>query len=153
MRAHHCIAVAGLALAMLAAEAPSFTGDWKLNPQKSSWGHKPKPTNISVKIEGSDPDFRYSGMIIDANGEETRFQVVCPVDGKEHPVMTSSGPGKMTIRRVNSYSTISTFHSDDGKYSETATTTISPDSKELTRRMQSKGPDGSAAWTEVYDRQ
>ena len=153
MRVCSYIAAACLTFAMLAADAPSFTGDWRLNAQKSTWGHKPKPTNVIVKIEGADPDFRYSGTITGANGDQTSFHVACPVDGNEHPVTTSYGAGRMTIRRVNAHTAVSTFRSDDGKYQETATTTISPDSRELTRRMESKAPDGSATWVEVYERQ
>jgi hypothetical protein len=136
-----------------AAQAPQVAGTWRLNASKSSWGHKPQPTSVVVKIEGGDPEYRYSGTITDANGEESRFDVACPVDGQEHAVKTSYGPGKMTIRRVNAYTTTASFKSDDGKYFETATTTVSRDGRELTRRVQNKGPDGSATWTEVYDRQ
>lgn len=153
MRLSHYLAALALCAGMWAAQAPDSAGTWRLNTAKSSWGHKPRPTNVVVKIEGGDPDYRYSGTITDPNGEESRFDVACPVDGQEHAVKTSYGSGKMSIRRVNAYTTTATFRSDDGKYSETATTTVSRDGRELTRRLQNKGPDGAATWTEVYDRE
>jgi len=147
------LALAALMVGIAVAQAPNLSGTWKLNAQKSSWGKKPKPVNVIVTVEHNEPQFKYSGTVTDANGNPSNFAVECPIDGQEHPVTTSYGPGKIAIKRLNPYTTESTYKSDDGKYTETATTSVSRDGKEMTRRLHSKGPDGDATWTEVYDRQ
>jgi hypothetical protein len=58
----------------------------------------------------------------------------------------------MTLRRVSPSVTVSDFQSDDGKFSETARTTVSSDGKQMVREIHAKSPDGETSWTEVYDR-
>lgn len=103
-------------------------------------------------MEQSQPALKYSGAITDTNGSQTTFDLDAAIDARQHSVKTSYGPGKITLKRLNAYTVASDFHSDDGKFTETATTAVSRDGRTLTRRIRTKGPDGEASWTEVYDR-
>ena len=40
----------------LAADKPDFSGDWKMNSQKSSYGPIPMPSSFTRKITQKDPD-------------------------------------------------------------------------------------------------
>lgn len=135
-----------------AARTPNFTGTWALNIEKSSWGKKAKPQSVIVNVEQSQPELKYSGTATDTNGNQTTFDLDAAIDAHEHAVKTSYGPGKITLKRINAYTVTSDFHSDDGKFTETATTAVSRDGRTLTRRMHTKGPDGDVSWTEVYNR-
>jgi hypothetical protein len=141
------------AAAIIGAQIPNLTGTWNLNVQKSSWGKKIQPQSVVVNLEHAEPRFKYSGATSDINGNRNTFELDTTIDGQEHPVKTSYGPGRMTMKRSNPYTITSDFRSDDGKFAETATTTVSPDGRTMTRRMHTKSPDGEATWTEVYDKQ
>ena len=131
---------------------PNFNGTWTLNIEKSTWGKKAKPQSVIVNVQQSQPELKYSGTATDTNGNQTTFDLDAAIDAREHAVKTSYGPGKITLKRINAYTVASDFHSDDGKFTETATTAVSRDGRTLTRRMHTKGPDGDVSWTEVYNR-
>ncbi len=128
------------AFALSAAQIPNLSGTWNLDVAKSSWGKKAKPQSVSVQLEHNEPNLKYSGVATDADGNQTKFDLDTPIDGQEHPVKTSYGPGKIAIKRVNPYTTNSVFQSDDGKFTERAITTVSRDGRTLTRAMHTKGP-------------
>lgn len=48
-----CVFTAGL---LSAADKPNFTGQWKLNVEKSNFGPMPAPSSQTLKIEHTDPD-------------------------------------------------------------------------------------------------
>jgi hypothetical protein len=140
---------------MLAIAAAPFNmgGKWRLNLDKSKWGKRDKPTGIEISIEHQDPKLKYKGTVINADGTDKRdFSFEGAIDGKEYPAIGADGAGKMSIRRVNAYTTTWTYHSNDGKVTEEAQTTISSDGKVLTRRIHRKAPNGDFVWTEVYDK-
>jgi len=146
------LSAAALPLLMFAATVPNLSGTWKLNLEKSQWGKKEKPTSVIVKIEHNDPAWKYTGTVIQPNGEQKSFSFDGAIDGKERDAISAYGPGKMRINRVNRFTTVSTFHTNDGRFTETARTT-STDGQVMTRRMHLKSPGGDVSWVEVYDKQ
>ena len=50
-----CILVAALASFAWAADKPNFSGDWKLNPAKSTMGPVPAPTTYVRKVTHAEP--------------------------------------------------------------------------------------------------
>ena len=44
------------ASALMAADKPNFSGEWKLNVDKSTFGPMPPPTSQVLKIEHTDPE-------------------------------------------------------------------------------------------------
>jgi hypothetical protein len=144
-----------LLLAALVAHlrAADISGSWQLNVDQSRWGNRPKPQSATLNIEHQEPAIKYSGRVMNPTGEDGRdYTFSGAIDGKPYPATSAYGPGKLTIKRVDDSTTTSQFQSDDGKYTETARTSISRDGKRLTRRMTAQGPQGRSTWTEVYDR-
>jgi len=148
------LAAMSCSAALFAADQPaSMGGTWKLNIERSNWGKRDKPTQGDIQIEQTDPSFKYKGSVLNANGTDVRkFEFDGAIDGKSYPVSGPEGAGAITIKRVNATTIQSHYTSGDGKVFEDATTSISRDGKELTRRVRRKGPDGEVTWTEVYDK-
>ena len=140
--------------ALAAAQVANMSGAWNLNVSKSKWGKHPRPTSIVITIDHREPALDYSGEVVAATGQDARkFTFHGAIDGKPYPVTGELGEqGKMTVRRVSPNVTVSDFQSDDGKFSETARTTVSSDGKQMVREIHAKSPEGETSWTEVYDR-
>ena len=88
-----------LALAALPAVAkPDFTGDWKLNNSKSTFGEMPAPDSMSIKVDHKEPKIttvsKQSGQMGDLE-----FHATYTTDGKE---CTNEGfqgaPFKSTVK-------------------------------------------------------
>jgi hypothetical protein len=72
-----------LAVAALPALAkPNFTGDWKLNIAKSTFGDIPAPDSATYKIDHADPKMT---SVAKQSGQmgEIEIDVTCTTDGKE----------------------------------------------------------------------
>jgi hypothetical protein len=143
---------AAIPLLLWAAVVPNLTGTWKLNVEKSKWGKKEKPTSVIVHVEHNEPAWKYSGVVTLPNSEEKTFSYDGAIDAKERDATSAYGPGKMTVRRVNRFTIDATFHTNDNRYIETASTS-STDARVMTRRMHLKSPDGEVSWVEIYDKQ
>jgi hypothetical protein len=148
------IAAISYSAALFAADQPAnMGGTWKLNVERSKWGKRDKPTHGDIQIEQRDASFKYKGSVLNANGTDARrFEFDGAIDGKSYPVSGPDGAGAITMKRVNDTTIQSHYTSSDGKVFEDATTSISRDGKELTRRVRRKGPEGEFTWTEVYDK-
>jgi hypothetical protein len=158
MASSRIVSALAFAIAVASAQVPDLSGTWQLNVAKSGWGKHPKPTGGTVVIEHHEPALKYTGTVAVNNGTETtdgprKFSFDGAIDGKEYPVMGTTGPGTMTIRRESPTTVVSELKSSQGAVLETARTTISADGKRLIREMKAKGPAGEMSWTEVYDRQ
>jgi len=140
------------ALAVVSAQIPNLSGTWNLNVEKSSWGKKTVPQGVVVKVEHNEPRLKYTGATTAVNGDQSVYDLDTTMDATAHPVKTSYGSGQVIAKRVNPYTVSTEFRSDDGKFTETATMILSHDRNTMTRRMHTKGPDGEASWTEVYNK-
>jgi len=75
--------LAFLALAALPALAkPNFSGDWKLNISKSTFGEIPAPDSMTYKIDHADPKIITTSK---QSGQMGEFEMhsTCTTDGKE----------------------------------------------------------------------
>jgi hypothetical protein len=147
-----CALCVSFPLILWAVVVPNLTGTWNLNGEKSHWGKKEKPAAVIVQIEHNEPAWKYSGTVTMPDSEQKKFSYDGAIDGKEHDAISTYGPGKMSIKRLNRFTTVSSFHTNDGRFVETATTT-STDGRVMTRRMHLKSPDGEVSWVEVYEKQ
>jgi len=120
-----------LPLGLTAADAINLTGRWLLNLQRSRYGNLRKPLAIVIQIDHNEPALSYAGSITSADEDTREFGYVGAIDGKQYPVGRSYGDGKIVFRRHDRYTLISVFKSDDGKYAETARTSVSADGKLL----------------------
>ena len=83
MRNSVLAAVAAVAfLAGVAVAKPNFTGDWKLNPSKSSFGDFPAPSSMTMKIGHEDPNLKVATSMASDRGEFT-WEAAYTTDGKE----------------------------------------------------------------------
>lgn len=146
------LAWTALSLAVCAAPVPNLSGTWVLNIEKSRWGKKPKPQSVVVVIEHNEPALKYTGTVVDANGDSRHFTVEGLIDGKEYPVAGDHGEGTIVLRRLNATTTSHELRSNDGRFVETATSRLSLDGKVLTRRLRQRSPEATLSWTEVYEK-
>ncbi|MGA7931839.1 MAG: hypothetical protein WCA20_38295 [Candidatus Sulfotelmatobacter sp.] len=75
-----------LATAAVAAGSPSkptFTGDWKVNVEKSDFGMLFAPKSATIKIDHKDPNLKLSDIETNEQGETSQTDSNCTTDGKE----------------------------------------------------------------------
>lgn len=146
-------ALAALSLGICAAQAPTFSGLWRLNPARSHWGEKQVPTGVTVEIEQQGDSLKYSGAVMDAFGDERQFEFAGASDGKEYATVRDTGPGKVIIERLTPFVLLVTFKSDDGAVTETSRMALSRDGRTLTCQIRISRPGRDMRWTEVYEKQ
>jgi hypothetical protein len=147
------LAVLLLSLGACGAKAPDLSGSWKLDVEKSNWGKNVrKPVGVSLEIRHDEPVLKYSGTVVDAQGESRGFYFEGAIDGREYPARETFADGKIVFERKPGNVIASTFLSADGTVTETAETSVSAGGKTLTRRIRLKRPGSDLSWTERYDR-
>jgi len=82
--------------AVLADDKPDFTGEWKLNVDKSDFGPTPmKPDKLILKVDHKDPNITINQTIATPQGERSSDQNFV-IDGKEQTRSTPQGDVKFT---------------------------------------------------------
>jgi hypothetical protein len=137
--------VAAMGASLLASDVANMSGTWILDVQKSKWNQKPPPQSVRITIEHNEPKLKYEGTTTDANDVTKKFAFDGAIDGKDY--------NGITVSRLTPYTTTSTEKSEDGKYQEVTTTTVTKNGSHLVRRVQATGPDGKQTWTELYRRE
>jgi hypothetical protein len=69
-------------MAGVAVAKPNFTGDWKLNAAKSSFGEFPAPSSLTMKIGHEDPNLKVATTMAGDFGEFS-WEAAYTTDGKE----------------------------------------------------------------------
>jgi hypothetical protein len=141
-----------LVCCLAAAQNASMAGTWHLNVEKSKWGSANKPVSVVLTVEHNDPNIHYHGNVTYASEDERPFVFSGSFDGKPYPMSRSFGNGLITLTRLDPRTVESVFRTDDGAYTETARTTLSPDGRTLTRLLRVTSPEGTKKWTEVYEK-
>ena len=77
-----CVAGALLSVSAMAADKPDFSGEWKLNIDKSDFGPMPPPSSQTQKIDHKDPILKISTVQSGADGDST-VDASYTTDGKE----------------------------------------------------------------------
>jgi hypothetical protein len=134
-----------------AAQA-NFSGTWKLNREKSRYGSLRKPVSVIVTIMHKEPAFQYSGSVVDADGDLRNFEFSGNIDGRDYPATRAFGHGAVSLKWIAPNAMTATFRSNDGKWVEITTWSLSRTGRTLTQRVRLKGPDGEISWTEIYDK-
>ncbi|MCC6591310.1 MAG: hypothetical protein IT168_31785 [Bryobacterales bacterium] len=140
-----------MAALLMAADPASLNGTWVLDVHKSNFGKVRKPASGVITIQHAEPKLRYTGTNTFAN-EKSDYGFDGSIDGKAYTATHASGPGTMTIKRLDSRTIESYYKADAGGYEESARTSISADGKVLTRKITVKAKDGTYSWTEIYNR-
>ncbi len=134
---------------------PNFTGVWKLNISKSSFGQIPPPGSQTDTIDDSEPSVKIAedqkgGMMGDMN-----LTTTVSTDGKE---TTSTGMGGTPVTSIAHWDGIAlvidsktSFQGSDVKIKDTYT--LSSDGKTLTEVTHIESGMGNFDTTSVYDKQ
>jgi hypothetical protein len=134
---------------------PNFTGVWKLNISKSSFGQIPPPGSQTDTIDDSEPSVKIAedqkgGMMGDMN-----LTTTVSTDGKE---TTSQGMGGAPVTSIAHWDGIAlvidsktSFQGADVKIKDTYT--LSSDGKTLTEVTHIESSMGNFDTTSVYDKQ
>lgn len=120
------VAAAGMAMA---ADKPDFSGDWKMDADKSVFGPMPPPTSMTRKIDHKDPDVTVNlsqsspqgdmNAIIkySTDGKETTNSLMgndvkskAAWDGKALVITSAANFGGADVKLINKWTL-----SDDGK--------------------------------------
>lgn len=72
-----------LSLAGAAGAAPNFSGNWKLNIDKSDLGPMPPPTSLTVKVDHADPNLKYAVSQTGGPQGDQEYELKYTTDGKE----------------------------------------------------------------------
>ncbi len=143
-------AAAGIAMA---ADKPDFSGNWKLDADKSVFGPIPPPTSLTSKIDHKDPDLsitttqsgaqgdRTDTMKYSTDGKETTNSMMgsdvktkAVWDGKILVITSNPNFGGAEMKLTNKYS-------------------LSDDGKTLTQALSISGPQGDFDLTFVLVKQ
>jgi hypothetical protein len=74
--------LAAIASLAMAADKPNFSGNWKLDIDKSTFGPIPPPTSMTRKIDHSDPAVTVEEAMSGAQGDQNSTRKYA-TDGKE----------------------------------------------------------------------
>jgi len=77
-----CVAATLVTTPAMAADKPDFSGEWKLNVEKSDFGPIPPPTSQTQKIDHKDPVLKITTNQNGMDGEFTT-DATYSTDGKE----------------------------------------------------------------------
>jgi hypothetical protein len=130
----------------------NLTGTWQLNPEKSVCVSCKKPLAVVLHIDHREPALTYSGVVTYAAEDSRPFSFAGAIDGKEYPMERSYGMGTAVLRRIDGVTFESVYRSKDGKTVETTRTSIAPNGKTLTRRIQAHSAGVKSSATEIYER-
>src|SRR5260370_23828026 len=95
-------AIAALASLAMAADKPNFTGSWKLDPDKSTFGPIPPPSSMTRKIDHTDPALNLTEDRSGPQGDQT-LVFKYSTDGKETTNELMGNPVKATAACAGRY--------------------------------------------------
>jgi len=75
--------LATVATATGADKQRRLTGDWKVDVEKSDFGMLFAPKSATIKIDQKDPNFKFSDVEMNEQGETSRTESNCTTNGKE----------------------------------------------------------------------
>ena len=147
------VLIVALASFAVAADKPNFSGDWKINIDKSVFGPMPPPSSMTRKIAHTDPALSYDEAQSGAQGDLQRT-VKYSTDGKETTNDFMGQPTKSTAAWDGSKLVITTkaeFGGTEVKLIDTWS--LSTDGKEFTDVMHIVSPQGEFDITFVLNKQ
>jgi hypothetical protein len=146
--------VAGLGTAL--AERSNFSGEWKLNVDKSDFGMAPAVSNRTDKIVHKDPSLQITRAQTTAAGAGTS-EYTCTTDGKECAVSITGGAVKLSGAAFKWVEDTLTFDGkgtyNGGDLSIHEKWALSPDGKALTIQRHLTVSVGEADQTLVLEKQ
>jgi len=152
----HVLAIfAVLALSALPALAkPNFSGDWKLNTSKSTFGEMPAPDSMTYKIAHDDPKLTAATKQSSQMGE-FEMHSSYTTDGKES---TNEGFQGSTMKSVAKWDgdtlvIVSKGQFGDNEFTMTQKWTLTADGKTLTVVQTFKSAMGEGEQKMIFEKQ
>lgn len=138
---------------VLAQDKPNFSGEWKMNPEKSDYGMVPKPEKMSRKIAHNEPNLLIATTQSGPRGESAS-ELKLVIDGKEQTNKLGAAEVKSTPRwegRILRIDTKRPFQ--DGEILMQEKWTLSEDAKTITIATHIVAPMGETDITVALDKQ
>lgn len=130
-------------LPLSAADKPNFTGDWKMDTDKSNFGQLPRPVEYERKIDHKEPAIRMTVRQVSQMGEQT-VDLTLRTDGRETTNKSRAGEAKTTGKWVGRDLQLTTTREVEGGQAVTRETwTLSEDGKTLTSVTLMRTPRGA----------
>lgn len=139
-------------LTVVAADKPDFSGNWKLNVDKSDFGPMPKPEKADYTIVHKDPEMNVKSVAVGSMGEMTN-EVKILTDGTEFTNTvrgqevkgTAKWDGKTLVvtQKLEIQGTAITF---------VQKWTLSDDGKSIVQEVNISTPQGEVAQKAVLDK-
>lgn len=147
-----------LALSMIAligtagaADKPNFSGEWKMNAAKSSFGQLPAPSSFVRKIQHADPSLAIIEEQSAGGGQSTTARRLT-TDGKS-TTLELNGMAAMCSAVWEGPEIVATTAMDSAGLKFTDRMALSADGKVLTSKVKIATPQGDADLVIVFDRQ
>lgn len=141
--------------AAMAADKPDFSGDWKLNKDKSDFGPLPAPDTMTNKIDHKEPDLKVTTHQTGGPQGDVTFEAKYTTDGKE--CLNQFGDQMKAKSKLAWDGAILLINTDldfggmqmtaKGKWS------LSADGKVMTQVSHIETPQGAVDLTYIYDKQ
>ncbi len=109
-----CLKLAALAVEIVVAQTPSFTGRVETEPGQMSWSRMPAPAAVMIELDDYAPSLKHSGIVVDAHGEHRSFEFAGATDGEGYTAVRASGARQRRPGAVGPYAILTSFNSNDG---------------------------------------
>jgi hypothetical protein len=140
-------------LAGAAQAKPNFSGDWKLNVDKSDFGPMPPPTTMTQKIDHADPDLKVSTSQSGPQGDIS-YDAKYTTDGKECTNTVGPMEAKSTVTWDGDDLAVTTDLDANGMQIKIkGKWSLSADGKTLTQSAHVNTPQGEIDMKYVLEKQ
>jgi hypothetical protein len=140
-------------LAAVAADKPDFSGQWKLNLEKSDFGPMPKPDKADYTVTHKDPDMTIKTVMSSSQMGEMTVEIKIFTDGREFTNEMNGQQIKGTAKwEGKSLVVTSKFQVQDAEIKFIQKWTLSDDGKSLTQEISISSPQGDLQQKAVLDK-
>ena len=137
----------------VAQAKPNFSGDWKLNMEKSDFGPMPAPTSMTMKIDHADPDMKVTTA---SSGEQGDMNVDAKYNTEGKETINRLGPmeAKTTANWEGDDLVLNTKLDANGtEITVKSRWSLSTDGKTLTQATHMTTPQGELDIKSVLEKQ
>ena len=146
-------AIVAVSTFAVAADKPNFSGDWRIDSDKSTFGPMPPPASLTRKVEHNDPSMTVAESRSGPQGDQT-ITMKYSTDGKETTNSFMGADVKCTATWDGSTLVISSKAEFGGNEIKlTNRWTLSDDGKVLTDAVHVAAPQGEVDLTYVMNKQ
>jgi hypothetical protein len=132
---------------------PNFSGDWKLNVEKSDFGPMPPPTTLTMKVDHTDPEVKVTTAMSGAQGDMT-VDATYNTEGKETTNQFGPMQSKSTANWEGDDLVVNTKLDANGtEITIKGKWTLSADGKTLTQASHINSPQGDLDLKYVLEKQ